>query len=275
MVLDLHFISDEIIDKKLRMIESMLEGKEIIVAFSGGVDSSTLAAISKKSADKTLLVMQVGDSVATGEKEVAARIANDLGLDIRYLQYNEFEENENYAKNPENRCYFCKFLLHEKLEDLRIELGFDQVINGTNYSDLKGHRPGYKAIQEFGVLSPFVEAKMTKPEIRHVAKDWNLAVWNKPATPCLASRVKTGIRISSEILRRIDEAEHYLRSNYPFKILRVRMLDNNIGSIEVEPQYIPLANDQLSKISVHLKEIGFSDVRVDPFGYRPYDPSQR
>lgn len=253
----------------------MLSGKKILVAFSGGVDSSTLAAISKESAKETLLVMQIGDSVATGEKELASRIASDLNLDLKYLNYNEFEESQSYAQNPENRCYYCKWLLHDKLENLRRQLGFDYVVNGTNFSDLNGHRPGYQALLEFNVLSPFVDVQMTKPEIRHIAKDLGLVVWDKPATPCLASRVKTGIPISSDSLRKIDRAEQFLRNHFSFQTVRVRLLENDNASIEVEKNQIPLLHENFGLISAQLKKIGFTKIQIDPMGYRPYDPSLR
>lgn len=275
MVLDLAVIDEKSIKRKVDDVYSILMGRKIVVAFSGGVDSVTLAALAKDVAKEVLLVMQIGDSVAEGEKENADFLASKLGLNLLFLEYNEYEENESYTENPPNRCYYCKWILHHKLENLRKKLKFDIVVNGTNFSDLKGHRPGYQAIQEFGVMSPFVETKLTKIEIRYIAKEKDLTVWNKPATPCLASRVKTGIRISGSILKKIDRAEQFLKSNFNINIIRVRLVENNTASIEVEKPLIPQLIDNFDLIDRELQILGFSSVRIDPEGYRPYNPKER
>ncbi len=275
MGLELGLLTENSLLPKIEVVKQILNGASAIVAFSGGVDSSTLAAIAKESCTDVLLVMQTGYTVASGEKEIAQNVAKFLDLPILFLEYNEFDESPEYASNPENRCYFCKSLLHEKLEQIRKERGYDFVLNGTNISDLAGHRPGYQAIKEFHALSPFVDAKLTKMEIRAIAHRYGLPVWNKPATPCLASRIQTGIQITPEILQMVDKAEQYLRSNFDFPILRVRYLRGNTASIEVEPEKIGIVRIAYKQISSTLQKIGFNNVVIDPEGYRSYVPKDR
>ncbi|MHA2029562.1 MAG: ATP-dependent sacrificial sulfur transferase LarE, partial [Candidatus Kariarchaeaceae archaeon] len=201
-------IDERIINQKIDVIEGMLKNKKVIIAFSGGVDSTVLAYIAKKFCDKVLLIMQDGYSVGIGEVDYAKKMVEILNMEIEFIYYNEYEISENYASNPDNRCYFCKELLHEFLENLRITKEFDLVLNGTNSSDLLGHRPGYQAVLEKKAQSPLVIAGLTKSEIRWIAKNNNLPVWDKPATACLASRFETGTRITQVGLQRVAEAEH-------------------------------------------------------------------
>ncbi len=253
----------------------MFKNKRVIVAFSGGVDSTVVAFLLSKIANSVLLVIQDGDSLASGEIENARNVAKQLNLGLHVIKYNEFEESVNYAQNPANRCYYCKQLLHSKLEQLRVELSYDVVVNGTNYSDLSGHRPGYKAISELGAATPLADFKLTKEEIRTIAHENGLTNWNKPSLPCLASRVYTGVKIDQDILKRVDSSESYLRQNFEFRILRVRDLGNDEALIQVSRDEIGILSSNIDRIKSILKKFGYKEVSFDPNGYSPYVPPNK
>jgi len=239
------------------------------------VDSSVLAFLAKQFCQQVLLVMQDGYSIGIGEIEYATKIARFLNLKLEFLYYNEYEISENYADNPDNRCYYCKEILHQELEKIRVANGFDLVLNGTNASDLKGHRPGYQAVQEKGACTPLVDANLNKSEIRWIAKNHHLPVWDKPATACLASRFKTGIRITKERLQRVAEAEHFIKSNYHVNVLRVRD-DGSSARIEVgiDEMCKLIDNSIFIKIEAKLIDLGFNKVTLDKKGYRSTVPER-
>ena len=148
--------------------------------------------------------------------------AEDLGLPLRLIEYNEFELDENYARNPENRCYYCKNLLHGFLEEIRRNEGYDVVINGTNATDILGHRPGYTAIQEFQAKSPLLDGGLSKLEVRYLAHKYGLRVWDKPATACLSSRFQTGVPITANSLKTIAMVENTIKNHFNLKQIRLR-----------------------------------------------------
>lgn len=219
--------------------------------------------------------MQDGYSIGIGEIDYAKNLASILNLELEFLYYNEYEISENYAENPHNRCYYCKGLLHKELERLRVAKGFDIVLNGTNASDLQGHRPGYQAVQEKGASTPLVDANLSKLEIRWIAKNNKLPVWDKPATACLASRFKTGTRITKEGLQRVAEAENFIKSNYQVNVLRVRD-DGSSARIEVGMDEISKLEDRriLTEIENKLTLLGYQSVVLDKKGYRSALPGK-
>jgi len=271
--MELEIYSSETIDKKLEFIREELSGKSVVVAFSGGVDSTVLAYLCGKFADTTLLVMQTGSSIAIGEVQLAQQQAEQLNLPIEFIEYDEVDYSDDYAANPSNRCYYCKQLLHGFLEKKRHALGFDLVVSGTNASDLQGHRPGHQAALEAGVVNPLADASLSKQEIRWIANDAGLNAWDKPASACLASRFVTGVQITKTGLRRVAEAEYYLRTHYGVRVLRVRdhggLARIEIGSDELA-QFCEQAD--FDSITSHLKQLGFDYVTLDMNGYRPYVP---
>ena len=266
-------INEMSVNQKIAEIALMLNNKKVIVAFSGGVDSSVVSLLAKHYCSKVLLVMQDGLSVGIGETDYAKKIAEILELQLKFIEYNEFELSESYANNPSNRCYYCKQLLHDQLEKMRIENRFDLVINGTNASDLNGHRPGLKASKEFNSISPLVEAKLLKFEIRWIAKKYNLPVWDKPSTACLASRFQTGIKITKEGLIRVAAAEDFIKTEYQIKVLRVRD-HGKLARIEVGKDEISKLNNSLTSITNKLMELGYNKVILDPEGYRQATPNE-
>ena len=265
----LRIIDDESVAAKIDKVHSLVRDKRVIVAYSGGVDSSVLASLVSDVATETRLVMQIGESVGIGEQEFAQREAESMGHDLYFMRYEEYKESEEYRLNPSDRCYYCKSLLHNKLEEYRRRNGFDLVVNGTNASDLGGHRPGYKAVLEKGALSPLVLAGLTKPEIRRIASDRGLESADKPATPCIASRVITGVEISPKILREIREGEHALKRAFGFRIIRMRH-DGRSFIMELgEQETIPT----IAEVQQVLAKSGVDREVTEIRRYRPYVPS--
>lgn len=275
MLLDLEILDQQAINEKIRNVELVLENKTVIVAFSGGVDSSVVALFCSWYAKRTHLIMQIGSSVGLGEKEIAAKQANQLQLGLEFIDYDEVDLSAEYAKNPANRCYFCKIILHDFLETSRKQMGYDLVANGTNFSDLSGHRPGMKAVKEANSISPLADSGLTKQEIRWIARKNNLITWDKPATACLASRFMTGIPITKKGLRRIQLAEFNIQEKFKFSMLRVRDHGNDLARVEVSKDDLQrlFQHKVASQITSILIKEGFTSINFDYKGYRPNVPT--
>jgi len=258
---------------KLELLRSFIKetGKDgVVIAFSGGVDSSTLAAVSHKVlGEKAVAVTAQSPTYGSEELADAKRIAREIGIKLCVIQTDELS-NEDFSRNPENRCYYCKKELLERLLEFAHEIGFKTVFEGTNFSDLKDHRPGFKAVKEAkNVYSPWMVNKFTKDEIRLVAKTMGLSVHDKPALACLASRIPFNERITSEKLARIDRAEQAVKAITGVEQVRVRD-HNGLARIEVgKAERVRFCNiDVLDRVAESLKKLGFNYVAVDLEGYR-------
>lgn len=263
----------EELNRKLDELKHFIKEKGkggVVIAFSGGVDSATLAAVSHDVlCDKAVAVIAQSPTYTSEELRDAKKTAKDIGIKLYVIETNELS-NENFSKNPENRCYYCKKELLECLIDFAHELGFKTVFEGTNFTDLNDHRPGFKAVQEASnVYSPWMINKFSKDEIRQVAKTMGLSVHDKPALACLASRIPFNEKITAEKLSRIDKAEQAIKAITGVKQIRVRD-HNGLARIEVgKDERCLLCNVEVQdKINNELKQLGFKYVTVDLEGYQ-------
>ena len=246
-------------------------GKDgVVIAFSGGVDSSTLAAVSHEVLGENVVAVIAKSPTYTSEElQYAKRVAKEIGIKLFIIETNELS-NENFSRNPENRCYYCKKELLARLVDFAHQIGFRAVFEGTNFSDLSDHRPGFKAVKEAeNVYSPWMANKFTKSEIRQVAKSMGLSVHDKPALACLASRIPFNERITAEKLVRIDRAEGAVKALTGAKQVRVRD-HNGLARIEVgKAERALFCNvDVLDSVAESLKKLGFKYVTFDLEGYQ-------
>ncbi|MCS7142930.1 MAG: ATP-dependent sacrificial sulfur transferase LarE [Aigarchaeota archaeon] len=240
----------------------------VIVAFSGGVDSSVVAALAKMAlGDRAYAVTGISFSVPEDEVKEAEELARLIGINHLTVQTDEFE-NEMYLRNMPDRCYHCKIELSDKLLKLKEELGVDIIVDGTNADDVKGHRPGYQAVKEHGIRSPLLELGIGKQKVREIASYLKLPVADKPASACLSSRVMYGQRIEVEDLLKISKAESLIKRLSGAKLVRVR-LHGNLARIEVgKDERKLLFNEQLlDEITRELTNLGFAYVTLDLSGY--------
>ena len=257
------------IDRKLDQLDKLLKSYEkVIVAFSGGVDSTFLAEAAKRAlGDNALAVTAVSDSYPEREMKAAQDIAKQIR--IRYETINTDElETEGYASNPTNRCYFCKTELFEQIRPIAEQYKIGTTVYGAIPDDVGDHRPGMDAAKQMGIQAPLIDVNLTKSEIREVSKRWGLPTWDKPAFACLSSRFPYGTRITRENLRLVDRAEQFL-FDLGIRQFRVRHHDT-LARIEVDPQEIEFiaAKSIRTQINEKFKSLGYEHVALDLQGYR-------
>ncbi len=240
-----------------------------IVAFSGGVDSTLLLRLSCDILGRRNVVAITGISqtYTEEEKRVASRFAGKLGVRHVLLETDELACRE-FAENPGNRCYYCKQELYRKIAGVASKKGFPAIFDATNIDDLADYRPGRRAAEELGIISPFVLAGFTKKDIRSFSKKLGLSAWDRPANPCLASRVPYGTRITEEVLKKIHAGEKFIR-DLGFPVVRLRHHEE-LARIEIPAEDFPrlLKRGTLQKTAAHLKSLGYLWVAVDIEGYR-------
>jgi uncharacterized protein len=254
-------------DRKLGKLKNIIKKQgSVVVAFSGGVDSSVLAAVSYKIlGDKALAVTLDSPTMPRSELECAKKTARGIGIKHIILKHNELS-NPDFKSNPKDRCYFCKDELVKVLSCVAEWEGFNSVLEGTNASELSGHRPGFRALREAGVLSPLADAAYTKEEVRLLARKFGLPNSDKPQSACLSSRIPYGEKITKRKLLKVELAEECIKS-FGVKQLRVRV-HKDVARVEVEPKDFEKILKNREKIAKRLKEIGFKYVTLDVLGYR-------
>ncbi|MFO0918316.1 MAG: ATP-dependent sacrificial sulfur transferase LarE [Planctomycetaceae bacterium] len=250
---------------------AILAGYErVAVAYSGGVDSAVVAkAAHLACGNQALAVTAVSPSLAAGELEAAIALAEQIGIQHEIVRTEEFQNTE-YLANPFNRCFFCKTELYSRLSELAPRWQIDVLANGANLDDQGDHRPGLQAAKNFQVRSPLVEAGLNKAAVRELAKLWELPVWDKPASPCLSSRIAYGIAVTPERVQTIDQAEAFLRSEFGLRELRVRLEANELARIEVAEAELErvLSSAAREAIRQRFHELGFRYVTIDLDGFR-------
>jgi uncharacterized protein len=251
------------------MKETLRSLKRVAVAFSAGVDSTFVlkVAIDTLGPENVVAVTGKSDSLAAAEFDEARRLADEFGARHAVIETQEMQD-PNYAANPANRCYFCKSELYGKLDGFIREQGLNAVVSGVNKDDYDDWRPGIQAAGEHAVRSPCAEAGMTKEDIRHLSAKLGIPIYDKPASPCLSSRVQYGETITPEKLKMIERSEAFLHS-LGFRECRVRH-HNNLARIELPREQISAAlrPDTLQKIDAALREFGYKYVTVDLRGFR-------
>lgn len=242
---------------------------KVLVAFSGGVDSTLVAYLAKLVLGlNAIAVTADSPSLPRSELEETRQIAEQLGLSHIVIRTEELDDPQ-YAANPANRCYFCKKELSNKLKQLAADLGISFIVDGTNADDLLGHRPGAAALVEEGVRRPLSDVGMTKAEVRELSRSLDLPNHDKPSAPCLSSRVQYGQAITPERLTRIERCENFIRSLTGVRELRVRD-HGNLARIEVgrDKRQLFFNDELLDRVGKALREFGFRYVTLDLFGYR-------
>jgi uncharacterized protein len=272
------WLDAHVLEQRLEALMKRLSGYDkMIVAFSGGADSAFLLAAAARAigAANVVAATAISPSLPTAELEPAARFADGLG--VRHVTPHTHEmEREGYQANSGARCYFCKAELIETLQPIADEFGITAIATGTNADDaISGFRPGIRAAFERGAVTPLRDARLTKAQIREASRSWGLETSDKPAAACLSSRIAYGIRITPNLLARVDRAEHAVRSrlsSYGVSNVRVRDLGET-ASIEIDQHLIDQI-DQQELIDAVVAE-GFPAAQVDPRGFRSGSMNER
>lgn len=254
---------------KLKEMIAAYAEEDIVVAFSGGADSSLILKMTCEAAERT------GHTVygiflhtmfhPSGEAESARKIADEVGAVFKILEIDELKEAD-IEYNPQDRCYRCKKYLFRSILKEAEKLHADIVMEGTNQDDLKVYRPGIRAVKELGIVSPLAAAELTKKEVRRLAAEYGLSVTNKPASPCLATRFPYGTKLSGDAMRSVERGEKILKEQ-GFHNVRLRV-HGEIARIEVDSRDLKMLVEHRKEIISDLKKLGYTYVTLDLEGFR-------
>jgi len=256
--------------QKYRSLQKILaELGKVVIAYSGGVDSTFLlkVAVDTLGPANVLPCIAKGPSLPVAQYRKALSIAKKIGVAVQAIEQTEFDDQQ-YLANKADRCFYCKSHLFEILTSIAKEKKFNYVICGHNFDDLKDYRPGNLAAKKYGIYSPLIEAKLTKEDIRQLSRQLGLPTADVPASPCLASRIMYGLKITTKKLKQIENAEEFLRK---LGLIEFRVRHHNeIARIEVHPQDFEKITTEpaRSKIIKKLKSLGFKYITIDLQGFR-------
>lgn len=256
-------------DKLTQLQKIFQESQKVLIAYSGGIDSTLVAKIAFDAlGDKALAVTANSPSLLPADLAAAKSQAEAIGVAHQIVTTAEMD-NPNYTANPVNRCYFCKSELHDTLKPLAKSLNYDYVVDGLNADDLQDYRPGIAAAKERGVRSPLAEIGITKIEVRQLSQYLGLPWWNKPSQPCLSSRFPYGETITVEKLQRVGQAEQHLRDLGWHGDIRVRSMEDT-AKIEIPLEQIAdfVTSIKLSALTNAFREFGFTSITLDLEGFR-------
>ncbi len=253
-----------------RLVETLRACGPVAVAYSGGVDSAVVAKAALEAwGPLAVAVTAVSPSLAAAERSIARDEAHRIGIRHLEIETDEFARPE-YRRNAGDRCFFCKDTLYSLTQSKMADLQVTCLVNGANVDDLGDHRPGMRAALEHNVRSPLIELQIDKATVRQLAHFWGLSVADKPAAPCLASRVAYGVEVTEERVARIEHAEATVRELTGIKELRVRLENNELARIEVPLSSVSRLTEPAVRdaIVIRFRELGFRAVTLDLEGFR-------
>lgn len=254
------------IQARLHQLEAWFsKRKGSIVAFSGGIDSTLVLYLARKfqGKERAIGVISNSESLKSKDFRLALDFCDQFDIHLEVIKTEELTD-DRYNQNPENRCYFCKEHLFHDLQAIREKYDGFEVLSGTNYNDLGDYRPGLQAAERYKVLAPMADCQVTKEEIRQIARHFGLPNWDKPASPCLSSRIPYNQSITLEKLRQVEEAENIL-NEMGFRDVRVRHY-GSYGKVEVTREELPKLFSLEKLVIDKIKAAGFSDVQIDREG---------
>lgn len=255
-------------NKLNELIDWFNSKNRVMIALSGGVDSALVAYAAFQNLKNSAVAVTADYKTLSQDELLSSKqVCSEIGIKQIIINYNELE-NENFSRNDNKRCFYCREELSEQLIQLAKQMQIDTIVDGTQLDDLGDYRPGIDALHSSGIQSPLIETRFTKNQVREEAKRAGLSVYDRPSNSCLASRIPWGQRVTAERLARIEMGESIVKQTLRVRQVRVRDIEG-MAKIEIEKQDLALlSDDKLKEISSQLGQIGFKSVIVDPEGYK-------